>query len=98
MRVSILMQLSACFSGAVSGFGKERCCLNVRRRVVRARMRVSTLARELSLARRTSRREKRLKTSSVDSGSSQNYNGLTQLRGLQVFSDVLLSSMGLKLV
>lgn len=73
MRVSTLMQLSACFSGATSGLGKERCCLKVKRRAVRARIRVSMLGSDLSRARRTSTGEKRLNTSSVDSGSSQNY-------------------------
>lgn len=44
----------------------------MKRRDVRAKMRVSMLGRELSRARRTSAGEKRLKTSSVESGSSQN--------------------------
>jgi len=69
------MQLRACLSGAASVLGKERCCLRVKRRVVRARIRVSMLESELSRARRTSTGEKRLNTSSVDSGSSQNCQG-----------------------
>lgn len=66
------MQLRACFSGAASVSGNERWCRSAKRREVRARMRVSMFGRELSRARRTSIGEKRLKTSSVDSGSSQN--------------------------
>ena len=66
------MQLRAYFSGAASGSGNDRWCRSVKRRDVRARMRVSMFSRELSRARRTSTGEKRLKTSSVDSGSSQN--------------------------
>jgi hypothetical protein len=70
------MQLSACFSGATWALGNDRCCRSVKSRVVRARIRVSILERELSRARRTSVGEKRLKTSSVDSGSSQNFCAL----------------------
>ena len=66
------MQFRACFSKAASVSGNDRWCLSVKRRDVRARMRVSMFGRELSRARRTSTGEKRLKTSSVDSGSSQN--------------------------
>ena len=66
------MQLRACFSGAVSVCGKARCCRSMNNRVVRARRRLSMLAREASRARRTSTGENRLKTSSPDSGSSQN--------------------------
>ena len=72
MRVRTLMQLRACFSGAASVSGNDRWCRSKERRDVRARMRVSMFGRELSRARRTSTGEKRLKTSSVDSGSSQN--------------------------
>ena len=66
------MQLRACFSEAASASGKERWCRSAKRREVRARMRVSIFGRELSRARRTSIGENRLKTSSMDSGSSQN--------------------------
>lgn len=68
------MQLRACFSGATSGLGNDRCCRKVNRREVRASMRDSMLGRELSRALRTSIGENKLKTSSVDSGSSQNYS------------------------
>lgn len=67
------MQLRACFSGATSASGNDRWCRSVKRRDVRAKIRDSIFGRELSRARRTSTGEKRLKTSSVDSGSSQNW-------------------------
>ena len=66
------MQLRACFSGAISTSGNDLWCRSAKRRDVRARIRVSIFGRELSRARRTSTGENRLKTSSLDSGSSQN--------------------------
>jgi hypothetical protein len=66
------MQLRASRSGANSGSGKEGWWRRMKRREVMARMRVSRFSRALSRVRRMSEAEKRLKTSSEDSGSSQN--------------------------
>jgi hypothetical protein len=67
------MQLRASRSGASSGSGKEGWLRRTMRREVTARMSVSRLARLLSRVRRMSAGEKSEKTSSVDSGSSQNW-------------------------
>jgi hypothetical protein len=72
-RVSTLMQLRASRSGASSGSGKEGWLRSTMRREVTARISVSRLARLLSRVRRISAGEKSEKTSSVDSGSSQNW-------------------------
>ncbi|KAH8640796.1 hypothetical protein IG631_03737 [Alternaria alternata] len=72
-RVRTLMQLRASRSGASSGSGKEGWLRRTMRREVTARMSVSRLARLLSRVRRMSAGEKSEKTSSVDSGSSQNW-------------------------
>ena len=66
------MQLRASRSGASSGSGKDGWLRRTQRREVTARMSVSKLARLLSRVRRMSAGEKSEKTSSVDSGSSQN--------------------------
>lgn len=70
--VSTRRQFSACLSGARSGYGKARRCRSSKSREVSLRRRVSMFARDLSRARRMSVGEKREKTSSTDSGSSQN--------------------------
>ena len=67
------MQLSASFSGALSGSGNVLWWRRLNRRDVSAIMSVSRLDRDVSRVRRTSIGEKRLKTSSADSGSCQNY-------------------------
>lgn len=72
-RVRTRMQLRASRSGASSGSGKEGWLRRTMRREVTARMSVSRLARLLSRVRRMSAGEKSEKTSSVDSGSSQNW-------------------------
>lgn len=69
-------QFKASFSGAVSGLGNEECCLKANRRDVTASIKVSRFASDASRVRRISLVEKRVKTSSVDSGSSQNYVGV----------------------
>ena len=71
-RVRIRMQLSASRSGASSTFGKEGLCRKAYKREVTARMRVSRFRKESSRIRRMSVGEKSEKTSSDDSGSSQN--------------------------
>lgn len=72
MRVSTLIQFNASFSGANSGSGKEGWWRKMKRRLVTARMSVSRFSSAVSRVRRMSAGEKRLKISSVDSGSSQN--------------------------
>ena len=67
------MQLSASLSGARSGSGKEGWFFKTIRREVMASNRVSKLGNALSRVRRMSAGVNRLKTSSVDSGSSQNF-------------------------
>ena len=66
------MQLRASLSGANSGSGKEGWFLRMIKRDVIARIKVSRFGKELSRMRRMSTGANRLKTSSVDSGSSQN--------------------------
>jgi len=66
------MQLRASPSGAISGSGNDRWFRRMFNRDVSARIKVSRLGNEVSSVRRMSAGEKRLKTSSVDSGSSQN--------------------------
>lgn len=83
------MQLRASRSGASSGSGKEGWLRRTMRREVTASMRVSRLARLLSRVRRMSAGEKSEKTSSVDSGSSQNwrrsqYSNSTESRGQSI--------------
>jgi hypothetical protein len=68
------MQFRASRSGASSGSGKEGWLRRTMRREVTARMSVSRLARSLSRVRRMSAGEKSEKTSSVDSGNSQNWH------------------------
>jgi hypothetical protein len=67
------MQFKASRSGASSGSGKDGWLRRTHSREVTARISVSRLARLLSRVRRMSAGEKSEKTSSVDSGSSQNY-------------------------
>jgi hypothetical protein len=71
--VRILIQFRASRSGAISMSGKEGWCRKTHRRDVIARISVSRFSGALSRVRRISAGEKRLNTSSVDSGSSQNY-------------------------
>jgi hypothetical protein len=66
------MQFNASLSGANSGSGNEGWFRNMKSRLVIASMRVSRFSRAVSRVRRISEGEKRLKISSVDSGSSQN--------------------------
>ena len=72
-RVSTRIQLRASRSGASSGSGNDGWLRRTHSLEVTARISVSRLARLLSRVRRISAGEKREKTSSVDSGSSQNY-------------------------
>ena len=67
------MQFNASLSGANSGSGNEGWCRNMNSRLVIASMRVSRFSSAVSRVRRMSAGEKRLKISSVDSGSSQNW-------------------------
>jgi hypothetical protein len=67
------MQFSASRSGANSRSGKEGWCRRMNRRLVIANMRVSRFSSAVSRVLRISTGEKRLNMSSVDSGSSQNY-------------------------
>ena len=71
--VRILRQFNASFSGADSRFGKAGLCLSANRREVRTRMSVSRFWRDASRVLRMSFGEKRENTSSVDSGSCQNW-------------------------
>jgi len=71
--VRIRMQFKASLSGANSRSGKEGWCRNMNRRLVIASMSVSRFSSAVSRVLRMSAGEKRLKTSSVDSGSSQNW-------------------------
>lgn len=66
------MQLRASFSGAISGSGNDGWFLRMHSLDVMASMSVSRFSSALSLVRRMSVGEKRVKTSSADSGSSQN--------------------------
>jgi hypothetical protein len=67
------MQFNASFSGANSGSGNEGWCRKMNRRLVIASISVSRFSNAVSRVRRISAGENRLKISSVDSGSSQNY-------------------------
>jgi hypothetical protein len=67
------MQFSASRSGANSGSGKDGWWRRMNSRLVIASMRVSRFSSAVSRVRRMSAGEKRLKISSVDSGSSQNW-------------------------
>lgn len=66
------MQFNACFSGAVAESGKATLFRSAESLVVRVEMSVSKFLREVSRALRTSTGEKRLNTSSLEIGSSQN--------------------------
>ena len=66
------MQLRASLSGAISESGNEGWLRRTNNREVRASIKVSRFGSEVSRVRRISTGEKRLNTSSVDSGSSQN--------------------------
>lgn len=66
------MQFNACFSGAVAGSGKATLFRSTESLVVRVEMSVSKFLREVSRALRTSTGEKRLNTSSLEIGNSQN--------------------------
>lgn len=68
----IRMQLRTSRSGARSGSGNEGWFFNTVSREVTASRSVWKLGKALSRVRRMSAGVKRLKTSSVDSGSSQN--------------------------
>ena len=70
------MQFRASLSGANSTSGKEGWCRRMKRRLVIASMRVSRFSRAVSRVLLISAGEKRLKISSVDSGSSQNYRSV----------------------
>lgn len=72
MRVRMRIQLRASLSGASSGSGNDGWFFNTTRREVIASISVSRFDSELSLVRRMSTGENKLKMSSVDSGSSQN--------------------------
>ena len=87
------MQLRASRSGASSGSGKEGWFLRAFRREVMARRRVSRFPMDESRVRRMSAPEKRLKTSSTDSGSSQNWSLLAVWLVRGSWYDVRLSSM-----
>src|SRR5437016_715624 len=78
-RVNTRIQLSASRPGASSASGKEGWFLRTFRREVIARMSVSRFSMEASRVRLISAGEKRLKTSSTDSGSSQNCNACQYL-------------------
>lgn len=67
------MQLSASRSGARSGSGKEGWFFRTIRREVTDNSSVSKFDKARSRVRRMSAGVNRLKTSSVDSGSSQNF-------------------------
>lgn len=66
------MQFSASLSGASSGSGKDGWLRRTHSLEVTASTRVSRLAGALSRVRRMSAEENRVKTSSADSGNSQN--------------------------
>lgn len=66
------MQFNASLSGANSGSGNEGWFFKTIKREQTAKRRVSILGSAVSLERRMSAGVKMLKTSSVDSGSSQN--------------------------
>lgn len=67
------IQFSASLSGASSGSGKDGWFRRMTSREVIASISVSKFSIEESRVRRISAGENKLKTSSVDSGSSQNY-------------------------
>ena len=71
-RVRTRMQFRASLSGASSGSGKEGWFRRMHNLEVTAKMRVSRFSKLLSLVRRMSAGENSEKTSSADSGSSQN--------------------------
>jgi hypothetical protein len=72
------IQFRTCRSGATSGSGKEGWFLRLCNLEVTACSSVSRLDLEASRVRRMSAPEKRLKTSSADSGNSQNYSAPSQ--------------------
>jgi hypothetical protein len=65
---------------AVSASGKEGVLRNSHNLLTRLATSVSRLYSALSLDRRISVGEKRVKTSSADSGRSQNYNPISKVR------------------
>lgn len=67
------MQFKACVSGESSGSGNEGWFLRTIKREQIASRSVSRLGKDESRTRRMSAGVNRLKTSSVDSGSSQNW-------------------------
>lgn len=73
IRVRMRMQFRASLSGASSGSGKEGWFLRTKRREHTASKRVSRFVNAVSRVRRMSAGVNILKTSSVDSGSSQNF-------------------------
>lgn len=87
-RVNTRIQFSASRSGAISGSGNEGWFFNTTRREHTARISVSRFASEVSRVRRISTGENREKTSSVDSGNSQNY----QTRTLSASSTFTITS------
>jgi hypothetical protein len=76
-------QFNAWPSGAISGSGKDGWCRSINNRDVTANINVSRFSRALSLVRRMSAAENRLKMSSDDSGSSQNYKDISALESHQ---------------
>lgn len=66
------MQFSASLAGASSGSGNDGWCRSATRREQIASNNVSKFDKEPSRVRRMSAGENRLKTSSTDSGNSQN--------------------------
>ena len=73
------MQFRASFSGAVSRLGNVEWCRKANKREVIASIRVSKFDGDASRVRRMSFAEKRVKTSSVDSGSCQNYKAINAM-------------------
>jgi hypothetical protein len=72
------IQFNASLSGAISGCGNEGWCRRMNKRLVTANIKVSRFSKAVSRVRRISAGENKLNTSSVDSGSSQNYARLGQ--------------------
>lgn len=75
------MQFKACFSGASVGSGNDGWWRRMNRRDVNASTRVSMFSNAWSRVRRMSAGEKRLNTSSEDSGSSQNWSRVSKRPG-----------------
>ena len=73
-RVRILMQFNASRAGAISESGNEGWFRRTTSLDVMASINVSRFANEVSRVRRISAEENKEKTSSADSGSSQNYS------------------------